>query len=77
MLALHFKFKVDQLFVQRASSKVTIDFKLADIKLESSEAYLLKLEKNLSLGFEIIDIFFKKCGFITYADTSNVSMPTR
>ena len=30
-----------------ASSVVTIDFKLADIKLESSEAYLLKLEKNL------------------------------
>ena len=29
------------------SSMVTIDFKLADIKLESSEAYLLKLEKNL------------------------------
>ena len=48
VLALHFKFKVDQLFVQRASSKVTIDFKLADIKLESSEAYVLKLEKNLS-----------------------------
>ena len=31
-----------------ASSTVTIDFKLADIKLESSEAYLPKLEKNLS-----------------------------
>ena len=26
---------------------VIIDFKLADIKLESSEAYLLNLEKNL------------------------------
>ena len=33
---------------------VTIDFKRADIKLESSEAYLPKLE-----GFEIIDIFCK------------------
>ena len=42
---------------------VTIDFKLADIKLESSEAYLPKLEKKLSWGFEIIDIFCKKCGF--------------
>ena len=36
-----------------------IDFKLADIRLESSEAYLPKLEKNLSQGFEIIDIFGK------------------
>ena len=33
------------------SSTVTIDFKLADIKLESSKAYLLKLEKNLPYGF--------------------------
>ena len=38
---------------------VTIDFKLADIKLESSEAYLPKVEKNLPQGFEIIDIFCK------------------
>ena len=30
------------------SSTITIDFKLADTKLESSEAYLPKLEKNLS-----------------------------
>ena len=29
---------------------VTIDFKLTGIKVESSETYLLKLEKNLSLG---------------------------
>ena len=36
---------------------VTIDFKLADTKLESSEAYLPKLEKNLSWGFEIVGIF--------------------
>ena len=38
---------------------VTIDFKFADVKIESSEAYLPKLEKNLSSGFEIIDIFCK------------------
>ena len=38
---------------------VTIEFKLADIKLESSEAYLLRLEKNLSYGFEVIDSFCK------------------
>ena len=31
-----------------ASSTITIAFKLADIKLESSEAYLPKWEKNLS-----------------------------
>ena len=36
-IALHFHVKFDHLFV----STVTIDFKLADIKLESSEAYLL------------------------------------
>ena len=47
VLALHFKVKFDQLFVQR-SSTVTIDCKLADIKLESSEVYLPRLEKNLS-----------------------------
>ena len=34
--------------IYAASSTVKIDFKLADIKLESSEAYLPKLEKNLS-----------------------------
>ena len=32
------------------SSTVTIDFKLTGIKVESSETYLLTLEKNLSLG---------------------------
>ena len=32
------------------SSTVTIDFKIADIKLKSSEAYLLKLEKNAVLN---------------------------
>ena len=48
VLALDFKVKFDQLAICAASSTVTIDFKLADIKLESSEAYLPKLEKNLS-----------------------------
>ena len=42
-----------------ASSTVTIAFKLADVKLESSEAYLLKLGKNLSWDFEVINIFRK------------------
>ena len=40
-------------------STVTIAFKRADIKLESSEAYLLKLGKNLSWDFEVIFIFRK------------------
>ena len=40
---------------------VAIDFKLADIKIERSKAYLLKLK----MRFEI------------YADISNVSIPTR
>ena len=57
MLGLHLKVKFEQLFVSAASSTVTIDFKLADIKLESSEACLLKLGRNLTEGFEIIDIF--------------------
>ena len=56
MLGFHFKVKFDQLFVQRVL-RVTIDFKLADIKLESSEACLLKFGRNLTEGFEIIDIF--------------------
>ena len=39
---------------------VTIDFKVAEIKkLESSEAYLLNLGKNLSWAFEVIYIFCK------------------
>ena len=42
-----------------AISTVKIAFKLADMKLESSEAYLLKLGKNLSWDFEVIFIFRK------------------
>ena len=38
---------------------VMIAFKPADIKLERSEAYLLKLGKNLSWDFEVIFIFHK------------------
>ena len=39
---------------------VTIDFKVGEIKkLESSEAYLLNLGKNLSWAFEDIYIFCK------------------
>ena len=34
-------------------------FKLADIKVESSEAYLLKLGKNRSWDFEAVFIFCK------------------
>ena len=33
---------------------VTIDFKLTDIKLVGSRAYLLKFGKNLSWDFEVI-----------------------
>ena len=44
---------VNNLDTLRQISTVTIDFKLADIKLGSSEAFLLKLEKNLSSGLEV------------------------
>ena len=48
-------------------SRLTSNF--AEIKLDSSEAYLPMLEKNLSYGFEIIDIFCKNavlniCGYL-------------
>ena len=58
-----------------------IAFKLADIKLESSEAYLLKLCKNLSWDFEGIFIFGKNevlniClylkSFYTYEKINNI-----
>ena len=42
-----------------ASSTVTIAFKLADVKLESFKAYLLKLGKNLSWDYKVIYIFSK------------------
>ena len=52
-----------------------IDVKLADTKLESSEAYLLKLGKNLWWDFGVIEIFRENAvlnicqylkGFYTY-----------
>ena len=64
-----------------AISTVTIAFKLADIKLESSEAYLLELGKNLSWDFEVIFIFRKTevlniCrylkSFYTYKKINNI-----
>ena len=64
-----------------ASSTVTIAFKLADVKLESTEAYLLKLGKNLLWYFEVIYIFSKKevlniCwylkGFYIYKKTNSI-----
>ena len=53
MLAYHFSINCG------AISTVTIAFKLEDIKLESSEAYSLKVGKNLSWDFEVTFIFRK------------------
>ena len=50
--------KFDRQFVQWVL-RPRLTSKLADIKLEYSDAYLPKLEKNLSYGFEITDIFCK------------------
>ena len=43
----------------------------SDVNVESSEAYLLKLEKNLSRDFEAIYIFSKNVVSI-YADISKI-----
>ena len=60
---------------------VTIAFKVADVKLESSKAYLLKLGKNLLWDFEVIYIFRKNAvlnicryfkGFYTYKKINNI-----
>ena len=60
---------------------VTIPFKLPDVKLESSKAYLLKLGKNLSWNFGVIYIFRKNAvlnirrylkGFYTYKKINNI-----
>ena len=53
---------------------VTIDFKLADIKLERSEI-IMKLEKNLSQDLKVIS-FFVKMRFNNF-DISHVFIPTR
>ena len=63
------------------SSTVTTAFKRADVKLESSEAYSLKLGKNLSRDFEVLYIFRKnvvlnRCwylkGFYIYKKANNI-----
>ena len=60
---------------------VTIAFKRADVKLKSSEAYLLKLWKHLSWDFEVICIFRKNVilnvcrylkGFYVYKKANNI-----
>ena len=60
---------------------VTITFKLADVKQESSEAYLLKLGKNQLWDFEVIYIFRKNVvlnigrylkGFYIYKKTNKI-----
>ena len=71
-----------EIFPAAGSSTLTIAFKLADVKLESSGAYLLNLGKNLSWDFEVIYIFRKnaalniyrylKFSFYTYKKTNNV-----
>ena len=68
-----------QLFVQRVlRSRLT---QTCIYKLESSEAYLPKLEKNLSQGFEIVVIFCKNAvlnicrslkRFYTYKKIKNI-----
>ena len=57
-----------------ASRMVTIDFKVADIKLESSEG-IMKLVKNLSQDFKVIS-FFVKMRFNNVA-ISHVFIPTK
>ena len=70
-----------KVFPAAGSSTLTIAFKLADVKLESSGAYLLKFGKNLSWDFEVIYIFRKNAvlnicrylkGFYIYKKTNNI-----
>ena len=59
---------------------VTIDLKLClenDIKLESTEAYLLNLGKNLSWDFKVVYIFCKNAVLNHFADISKVFTCTR
>ena len=79
VLADHFSIQFDQHFVQRFLRSRLIAFRLADVKLESSEA--LKLGENLSWDFEVIYIFRKnavldicRClkGFYVYKKTNNI-----
>ena len=56
-LFVHFKIKFDKHFVQRVVwSRLTFNFPI--IKLESSEAFLLKLEKNLSQSLKFFFLHF-------------------
>ena len=48
-----------------------------DIKLETTEAYLLNLGKNLSWDFKVIYIFCKKAVLNHFADISKVLTCTR
>ena len=41
------------------NSRLTSNLQCRDIELESSEAYLMKLEENLSYDFEVTLIFCK------------------
>ena len=51
------------------SCMLTTDFKLAYIKLESSETYLLKLGKNLAWEFEVVYIYLKRVCTFNKIDT--------
>ena len=70
--------------MQRFLRSRLIAFKLADVKLESSEA--LKLGENLSWDFEVIYIFRKNAvldicrylkGFYIYKKTNNIFLKFR
>ena len=64
MLALHFEVKFDQHFVSQVQSTVTIDCKLADIKLESSLRLLAEVrEKSVGARLSRLLTFFVKMRF--------------
>ena len=54
-----------------------IEFKLAVMKLESSEACLLKLENNSVVEFPSYWNFFGKIRFLKNADVLNDFVPTK
>ena len=59
-LVMHFKKKFNQHFMYTVGSFiVSFVVKLANIKHQSSEAYLVKFKENLSGGFKIMGMFFK------------------
>ena len=61
-----------------ASPTVTIAFKLADVKLESSEAYLLKLgEKICRRISKLFSTFFVKMCFKYMSISQRFFIPTR